>query len=105
MTIVPDLASVPHDVEWSILRSADLQSVRRRLQRTLGSWGVNEWRNHSGSGNPAAVALERQAFAGRTWAWRAAARARMLRPSAVRRAVLVRHGAPAPAAVVRRPAR
>jgi hypothetical protein len=96
---------VPHAVEWSIIRSADLQATRRRLQRTLGRWGVDEWRNHSGGADPAAVAIERQAFAGRTWAWRAAARGRMLRPAAVRRAVLVAHGAAAPAAVVRRPAR
>jgi hypothetical protein len=99
MTIVPDLSRVPHAVEWSILRSADLQATRRRLQRTLGRWGVDEWRHHS------ATALERKAFADRTWAWRAAARGRMLRPAAVRRAVLVAHGAAAPAAVVRRPAR
>lgn len=102
MTIVPDLSRVPHDVEWSILRSADLQSVRRRLQRTLGLWGVREWREH---GNAGGVAIERQAYAARTREWRARARARMLRPSAVRRAVLVAHEASPAAAVVRRPAR
>ena len=104
MTILPDLSRVPHDVEFSILHAAELQKTRRRIQRSLGSWGVNEWRNHSG-GCPGGVAIERQAYAARTRDWRARARARMLRPAAVRRAVLVAHGAPAPAAVVRRPAR
>jgi len=104
LTIVPDLSSVPHDVEFSILHAAELQKTRRRIQRSLGLWGVNEWRQHSG-GCPGGVAIERLAYAARTREWRARARARMLRPSAVRRAVLVAHGAPAPAAVVRRPAR